>query len=480
MGTATVQRYIDPSINPSPRLGYRHYSAPTNEPNAASPNSKVADLTTAGFTPVINSAYNTVGNSVTPFPTVYGYEESRVNPGTVSGAPSPAPEFDKGFFSPNSLNDPLEATRGYTVNITASALVDFVGNLNNGPYTAGPLTRGNQAESGYHLCGNPYPSPLDWNLMRANGRHTNVEDALYVFKSTDRYTGTYTSYVNGQSMNGRTNVLPLAQGFFVRTVAGQTGSVSFTNEERLITFNNTQFQRGTADTRPQLTLGLRNAAATARTQTVVYFESSATAGFDRAFDARYLNGFNGLLLATESATAEPLAINGLPALIGTDALLPLRLAMATTGTYALSVDNLTNLPTGYHVYLCDALTGTYTDLATATAPISFSLAANGAVGGRYALLFTTQARVLATAPAALAQLANVYPRANFRSVYMARPAQPHPQPLSTGEGSQKKTYTDLKTALIRPVALPRCCCPRPCGAARPPALAYSTTWAGWC
>ena len=366
------------------------------------------------------------------------------------------------------------------MNITASALVDFVGNLNNGPYTAGPLTRGNQAESGYHLCGNPYPSPLDWNLMRANGRLTNVGDALYVFKSTDRYTGTYTSYVNGQSMNGRTNVLPLAQGFFVRTVAGQTGSVSFTNEERLITFNTTQVQRGTADTRPQLTLGLRNAAATARTQTVVYFESSATAGFDRAFDARYLNGFNGLLLATESATAEPLAINGLPALIGTDALLPLRLAMATTGTYALSVDNLTNLPTGYHVYLCDALTGTYTDLATATAPISFSLAANGAVGGRYALLFTTQARVLATAPAALAQLANVYPRANFRSVYMARPAQPHPQPLSTGEGSQKKTYTDLKTALIRPVALPRCCCPRPCGAARPPALAYSTTWAGWC
>ena len=53
-------------------------------------------------------------------------------------APSPGPEFDKAFFSPNNLNDPLEATRGYTVNITASALVDFVGNLNNGPYTAGP------------------------------------------------------------------------------------------------------------------------------------------------------------------------------------------------------------------------------------------------------------------------------------------------------------------------------------------------------
>jgi trimeric autotransporter adhesin len=89
-------------------------------------------------------------------------------------------------------------------------------------------------------------------------------------------------------------------------------------------------------------------------------------------------------------------------------LLPLQLAAATAGTYTLAVDNLANLPTGYHAYLRDALTGTFTNLAT-TPSLSLSLAANTPAGGRYAVLFTTQPRVLATAPAALARLASVYP-----------------------------------------------------------------------
>ena len=392
-GTATVQRYIDPSRNGGP--GYRHYSAPVT-------NTTVSDLTTAGFTPVVNPNYNTLGNTVRPFPNVFDYDETRV---TTSGNPAPQ-DFDKGFRSPTSTSDPLEVTRGYTVNISAAALVDFVGTLNNGALTAGGLTRGSQAESGYHLRGNPYPSPLDWNLMRANGRLTNVEDALYVFKSSGQYTGSYASYINGVGANGGTNVLPLAQGFFVRTVAGQVGTLTFTNAERLTSPDNTPFQRSTADARPQLTLAL--STATARIQAAVYFEQGATAGFDKSFDAHALPSANGLTLASEAATAEALAINGLPVLTGADVLVPLRVSGASAGTYTLAVDKLANLPGAYHAYLRDALTGTYTDLAT-TPSVSLTLAANAAAGGRYAVLFTPQSRVLATAPAALARLASVYP-----------------------------------------------------------------------
>ncbi|GAA3963140.1 DUF4394 domain-containing protein [Hymenobacter antarcticus] len=393
-GSATVQRYITPNLNGG--VGYRHYSAPVS-------NSSVNDLATAGFTPIVNPAYNTVGNTVTPFPNVFGYNEARV---TTSGGTG-ATDFDKGFFSPNALGDALEVTRGYTVNINASAVVDFTGTLNNGAtaLTAGGLTRGSQTESGYHLRGNPFPSPLDWNAMVANSRLTNVQDALYVFKSSGQYTGSYASYVNGVGTNGGTNVVPVAQGFFVRTVAGQTGSLSFTNAERLTTDPGTPFQRGTADTRAILALTLRN--ATAATQTAVYFEQGATAAFDRAFDAAALPNSNGLTLATE-AGAEAVAINGLPLLTGADVVLPLRLSAAAPGTYTLAVDNLANLPANYRAYLRDGSTGTYTDFATSSA-VSLALAANGAAGGRYAVVFSTQARVLATAPAALAQLATVYP-----------------------------------------------------------------------
>ena len=407
VGTATVQRYIDPSLNAG--RGYRHYSSPVA-------NSNVNDLSTAGFTPQVNPFYNTVGASVTPFPTVFSYDETRV---TTSGNPSPQ-DFDKGYLSPTALGDPLVRTQGYTVNIPGTETVDFVGDLNNGPLTASGLTRGNQTASGYHLRGNPYPSPLDWQLMTDNNRLPGIDKALYVFKSSGQYSGSYSSYNNGVSVNGGTRFLPLGQGFFVRTsTAGTSGSIAFTNAERVTTPNNTPFQRGTADTRTQLLLSLRN--GTVANQTAIYFDRSATTGFDAAADAYAFSSPNGLVLATEiPGSTETLAINGQPLLGTADVLLPLRLAASSAGTYTLAVDNLANLPATYHAYLRDALTGTYTDLA-ATPSISLTLAANAAAGGRYAVLFTTQPRVLATAPAALAQLASVYPNPAHASATLLLP-----------------------------------------------------------
>ena len=299
-------------------------------------------------------------------------------------------------------------TRGYTVNIPGTETVDFVGLLNNGPLTASNLTRGPQTASGYHLRGNPYPSPLDWQLMTDNNRLPGLDKAVYVFKSSGQYSGSYASYNNGASVNGGTRFLPLGQGFFVRTsTAGTPGSIAFTNAERVTTPNNTPFQRGTADTRPQLLLSLRN--GTVANQTVIYFDGTATAGFDAAADAYAFASPNGLVLATElPGSTETLAINGQPLLGTADVLLPLRLAASAAGPYTLAVDNLANLPTGYHAYLRDALAGTYTDLAT-TPSLTLTLAANAPAGGRYAVLFTTQPRVLATAPAALAKLASLYP-----------------------------------------------------------------------
>jgi hypothetical protein len=252
----------------------------------------------------------------------------------------------------------------------------------------------------------------------SNGRLNGIDDALYVFKSSGQYTGSYASYVAGVSTNGGTNVVPLGQGFFVRTsTPGTAGSINFTNAERLTAFDATPFQRSTADSRTQLLLRLSN--ANAATQAAIYFDQGATASFDKAFDALSLPAPNGLTLASE-AGAEVLAINGQPTLNGADVLLPLRVASLTADTYTLAVDNLANLPAGYHAYLRDALAGTYTDLG-ATPAVSLTLAANAAAGGRYAVLFSTQARVLATAPAALAKLATVYPNPAHGSATLLLP-----------------------------------------------------------
>ncbi|GAB3573720.1 hypothetical protein GCM10027345_06840 [Hymenobacter daeguensis] len=422
-GTATVQRYITPTNN---GLGYRHYSSPVTRNTAVATSNTVADLATASYTPVVNGAYNSSNapRLVQPYPNVFYYDQSRL---ATSNASYAVGDFDNGFLSPsaNDLSDVLVTTRGYTVNINSTELVDFQGTLNTGTYSTSALSRGAQPTAGWQFLGNPYPGAINFDVVRTNS--TGIENALYVFKSNSQYTGAYAGYVNGQSVNGGTNIIPVAQGFFVRTAAGQTGSVSFTNAVRTNAPDNTPFQRTTADTRPQLALTLRN--ATAALQTATYFEQGATAGFDAGFDAHYLPATNGLELATE-AGAEQLSINGQPALTGADVLLPLRLAAATPGSYTLAVDNLANLPAAYHAYLRDALTGTYADLAT-NASLPLSLAANAPASGRYALLFTTQQRVLANAPAALARLASVYPNPAHGAATLLLPAALRgPQPTT--------------------------------------------------
>ncbi|AII53413.1 DUF4394 domain-containing protein [Hymenobacter sp. APR13] len=404
-GTATVQRYIDATRNGG--SGYRHYSAPVT-------GSTVADLGTSGFSPVVNPAYNTaaVPSAVTPFPTVFGYDETRV---TTSGNPAPQ-DFDRGFFSPNGTGDALAVGRGYTVNIPAAQTVDFVGTLNNGTYTAGGLTRGTQPESGYHLRGNPYPSPIDWELVVRN----NVDATVYVYRSTGQYAGTYSTYtVNGAGTNGGERRIASGQGFFVRASFPGTSdaSLTFNNTARYTTYENPVFQRGIADA-PLVRLDLRSAAGAAD-EAVVYFEGTATAGFDSQMDAYKLQGGAPLLLASEAASGTLLAVNALPQLTQRDVQVPLRV-QAAAGSYTLRATELLRLPAGTYAYLRDAQTGTLTDL-TSQSEYSFSLNAGAAATGRFSLLLTQQ-RVLANAPASLSQQVAVFPNPARGTVSVSLPA----------------------------------------------------------
>lgn len=385
-GTATVQRYITPTNSGA---GYRHYSSPVS-------GNTVADFAAAGFTPVVNPAYNSSATpgTTTPFPNIYTYDQARL------GLTNSSPEFDKGFLSPSATSEAIATAAGYTVNLGAATLVDFRGTLNTGTYQRANLVRGSQATAGWQFLGNPYPSALNYDVVLSNS--TGIESALFVYKSNGQYTGTYTSYVNGQSANTGTNVLPLGQGFFVRTATGQTGTVNFTDAARLAAPETALFQRTAADPRPSLALTLRNASLA--NQTRVYFEQGATTAFDSKFDAPYLPATHGLDLATGGT--EALTINGLPALAG-PVTVPLRVHAPAAGTYTLAADELANLPAGYHAYLHDSSTGTYTDLAT-TPSVSLALTPADAPSGRYAVLITA-ASPLAAAPAVLATLAAVYP-----------------------------------------------------------------------
>jgi hypothetical protein len=404
-GAATVQRWIDPGINPGP--GYRHYAAPVS-------GATVASLATPGFAPVTNAAYNTatVPGLVTPFPTVYGYDEGRLltSPATSLSA------FDKGWISPATAGEGLTVGRGYTVHIAPPAKVTLTGPLHNGDYalslgrSAGPLA----AEAGWQLLGNPYPAPLDWSRVAPADR-AGLDAGIYVYESSGPYAGSFRSYLNG--IGSGSPLVASGQGFWVRVSAGQTsGALTFRNAQRVTSYaDQATFRRPAGDPRPQLHLTVRGAGL--QDETFVYGDAQATLAAEPAFDASKLPNTTGLNLAT-LAGAEALAIQGLPLVLPAETVLPLLLAVPTAGRYTFEVTELANFG-ATAIYLRDAATGTQQRL-TAGATYAFTLPPAPAGAARFALVLAP-AGALGTGAASAAAL-QVYPNPATGRFTVTRPA----------------------------------------------------------
>jgi len=413
VGTGTMQRAITSGAS----IGYRHYSSPVQS-------TTVADLTAPGFTPVVNAAYNTDADpgNVSPFPTVFGYNQDRI--ATVT---SPYGSFDKGWFSPASLTTVMQPTRGYTANVPTSALVDFVGTFNNGAMPSGTLNRGTDPEAGWHLLGNPYPSPMDWSTV-TNAQRPGMDGAMYVYTATSQYRGYYRSNVNGV---GSSPLVDAGQGYFVRvTTPGGSGSVNLTNANRVTTFGTQPgFGRGTVDTRAKLQLQVSGSSLS--DDAYVYFENGATAAVESSFDAVKLANPSGLNLAALAGNTE-LAINGLAPLTGTDVIVPLTLRTPQAGSYTLTAADLANFGSAT-VYLRDAQTGTQVAL-TAGTNYRFTLASTSTT--RFSLVFRPMG-VTATQANITADQVSLYPN----------PAQGRFSVLLPPVAGQKEVKATLLNAL---------------------------------
>ena len=413
--TATMFRYLD---TPNLGNGYRQYSSPVS-------GNTLADLSTPGFVPTFNPAYNTSAASANtfPFPTVFGYDQGR-----LASPLSSYTGFDRGWYSPAATDFTVPGV-GYTVNIAGTQTEGFTGTLNTGPYTRtltrdlsraagsstpGTLARGAGPDAGWALVGNPYPAPLDWSRVTPASR-PNLDGSIYVFESTGPYAGQYRPYTNGV---GQSPLIGSSQSFFVRVSPGQTsGSINFGNAQRIITFGSqAPVRRDRADPRPFVRLALAGAGTT--DALYLYAEAGATPGLDPAFDAAKLPNPGGLNLASLTAAGEALAIDGRAA-FGPATVVPLQVAVPAAGTYTLRTEALANLA-GTAVTLVDNLTGTRTLLAAGTA-YAFTTA-TGTAPGRFYLSLTT-AGALGTAAALQAQVL-AYPNPTHGTLTVLRPAGP--------------------------------------------------------
>ena len=377
-GAVTVRSYVTP--NPGAAVGYRFLASPVT-------NTTVADFATPGFTPVVNGAYNTAPNplTVTPYPNVFGFDETR---------PAAATTFGGGYFSPaptpasQALTAPLVTGRGYSVYCPATTY-DFVGALASGTVPVSGLTRsGAGPAAGWHLLGNPYPQPIDWDLATVPA---DMSATIYVQKTLGGSNYVYlTRQSNGNGTGTGTlpdGVLPIAQGFFGQVTGAGPVAFAFTDALRVEAQNPAHYRAATA--RPTLSLTLRATTAThplAQDEAfVVFHETGATAGLDGHADG-VRPGRNGGVptLASLLPTGEELAINGLPAdALATGTVAELLADVPAAGAYQLSLHELTGLA-GATIVLRDRLTGTAYDLTTHPTVV-FTADRAGTLTGRFAL-----------------------------------------------------------------------------------------------
>lgn len=382
IGNLHMQRYI------SNALGYKYLSSPFQ---AATVNELSDEL-----------------NLNASFPPLYYYEEDLTSTGWN--------------YYINPLL-PLMPLKGYAANFGVSGgplTIDITGAVNNGNINTGTIFNHNREYTqGFHLVGNPYPSPIDWDAATGWTR-TNIDNAIYYFDAdnSDEYTGTYSSYINGISSNGIANgIIPAMQGFFIHVADGAypvAGLLAMNNDVRINNFS-AHFHRISSPNVPLLRLNASFATQQIKPDPVViYFDDRATEKFNEGYDALKLINTNKKVPSIYAISNDHhlLSIDAIPNPIDSITLVPLGIEIASTDMVKLEINDIQLMPDNMYVYLADAYNKTLQNLRQQ--PTYTTTLSGGKNHGRFSIIFSY--KELTTADIILTQELNAY--AKNRKIYV--------------------------------------------------------------
>lgn len=336
LGDVTMQRYL------ASGFGYKYLSSPFQDATV----SELAEDIDLGAT----------------FPTLYRYNQNRASSGWVS------------YIVPSN---PLVAIEGYAANFgsnPAPVTADITGVVNNHTITSPTLYNHNQPYTlGFNLVGNPYPSPVDWDLS-AGWTRTNIDDAIYYYNAgtDDQYTGTYSSYINGISSDGIAgNIIGSMQGFFIHVADGTypvAGTLSIHNDARINDLN-PDFHRELPNLAPMLRLTAAFADESYPADpVVVYFEENARTTFEEERDALKMLNTDPLVpnLYAFSADNAMLSICAWPTLKDSTGSIPLVLQTDRAGWITFKGQDMKQLPPHWNIYIRDAAAKVIRDIQKET------------------------------------------------------------------------------------------------------------------
>ncbi|MFD2286308.1 hypothetical protein GJU39_00105 [Pedobacter petrophilus] len=377
-GNVTMERYL------SAGFGYKYFSSP------------VASATVNSFSNVVN-----LGAS---FPNFYTYIENVA----ISG-----------WTSYTGAANALVPLQGYAADFgsdTQPKKVSITGVVNNGLVSATLLNHNQPYTKGFNLVGNPYPSPVNWNIGEGWTKN-NIDNAIYFFDSsnTSQYTGTYCSYINGISSDGlASNIIASMQGFFVHVSNGTfpvTGTLAVNNTARVNDLSPVFHKAIMSIKEPKKPRTLIRLSAGfadephAADPIVIYVADGAGRTFNPLLDAIKLLNTNERVpnFYGSNKGTEKLAISAIEE-IDTTTVVPLSLQADRNGTVDFVLRDLENLPAPLYLYFYDAKTKRSTLLEEDT-KVSMQLN-TGVYDNRFSLRFSNTRTE--TAPGAANDIFRVY------------------------------------------------------------------------
>ena len=304
-GALTIERYVPQGGN-----GHHYLSTPMS-------NSLLSELSD-------DFSFNLSG----AYPNLYYYNE-----------PSSS------WVTPSSAGDAMVLGKGYTGYFSGGVIVDISGIPNSGA-TNVALT---SDVDGWNFVGNPYPSPIDWDLVTFP---SEVSPALYVWDHDPAIWGKYTTYIDGIGTNGGSNVLPMMQSFFIK--ANNAATLTFQDDDRILDHTNDGnfYKNSKAGIDPLIRLQVSGFSF--QTETVVRFKAGATANYDPTVDALLFPSGTPLSIefASVSHDSNHLVINTLPDQ-SLATMVQLYLYIGTTGNYNIAMTEFNNFSSTYSTILHD-------------------------------------------------------------------------------------------------------------------------------
>lgn len=258
---------------------------------------------------------------------------------------------------PNNISLPaasfdLTNGRGYSVFVrdTGTPTVTARGTLRFGDVGISLTSTGSEPDAaGFNLIGNPYPAPIDWDLVSLPGGVSPTISLIDNVSNGGLGAGQFIYYIQGGPTVGTFDgVIGSGQAFWVQTSSNTT--LTFSESHKASAINPVILREQAI---PDL-LRISVTGNGRKDEAVVYFRDEATDQFDIMYDARKReNAFLNLYTYSETGElSDRYAINALKD-IGCSREVLIGMDKFTEGVYSLDFTGLNSFEKPYQVTLID-------------------------------------------------------------------------------------------------------------------------------